>query len=201
MDSFYYISLLVVGVITTLIRFVPEKKFKKAYKNLSFLLIVICLIFQFWYGLQEKRKADYKDRLNEFTQDELSRKQTKISENIEELKEKEKKGLLKDTDYSRYIAYHLENINLTLQRNEWKNMREWVTTYYDEVNKIPSYFLLDDWKDSEKFIHESFIDEINGNFNSRNMYNGGVRLKVLETFNKERDRLLASKEKEFNKTK
>ena len=201
MDSFYYISLLVVGVITTLIRFVPEKKFKKAYKNLSFLLIVICLIFQFWYGLQEKRKADYKDRRNEFTQDELSRKQTKISENIEELKEKEKKGLLTDTDYSRYIAYHLENINLTLQRNEWKNMREWVTTYYDEVNKIPSYFLLDDWKESEKFIHESFIDEINGNFNSRNMYNGGVRLKVLETFNKERDRLLASKEKEFNKTK
>lgn len=199
MDSFYYISLLVVGVVTMLIRFVPETKFKTVYKNLSFILIVICLIFQFCYGLREKRKADYKDRRNEFTQDELSRKQTEISENIEELKEKEKKGLLTDTEYSRYIAYHLENINLTLRRNGWKNVREWVMTYYDEVNKIPSYFSLNDWKESEKFIYESFIDEINGNFNSRNMYNG--RLKVLETFNKERDRLLASKEKEFNKTK
>lgn len=201
MDIYYYISLAAVGIITALVSFIPEKKFKKRYKKLSFIAILICLAFQSWYGFQEKRKADYKESRNEFTQEQLSRKQAEISDNIEDLKKKDKKGLLTDAEYGRYIAYHLENINLTLERAGWKNMREWVAAYYEETNKIPSYFTPEEWKESEKFVYDSFIEEINGNFSSRNMYDSGIRLKVLEIFNKERNRLLSAKERELNKAK
>lgn len=201
MDIFYYISLFIVGIVTALVSFVPEKKFKRNYKKLSFIIILICLGFQSWYGLQEKKKSDNKNFRDELTQEQLSRKQTDISKNIEELKEKDKKGILTDAEYGRYIAYHLENINLTLERSKWNNMREWVTTYYDEVGKIPSYFTPEEWKEAEKFIYNAFIEEINGNFSSRNIYDSGIRLKVLDMFAKEHNRLLTAKDREFNKTK
>jgi hypothetical protein len=95
----------------------------------------------------------------------------------------------------------LENIDLSIKRFGWKNMREWVTAYYDEVGKIPAYFTSEEWHAGEKFIYDSFVDEINGNFSSRNMYDSGIRLKVLESFKKERDRLLSAKDREFNKVK
>lgn len=201
MDILYYISLALVGIITFAVSFVPEKKFKKSYKKLTFWLVVIFLFFQGWYGYQEKKKNDYKDSRNQFTQDQLSVRQNEISENIKDLKEKDKKGLLTDAEYGRYIAYYLENIDLSIKRFGWKNMREWVTAYYDEVGKIPAYFTLEEWRAGEKFIYDSFVDEINGNFSSRNMYDSGIRLKVLESFKKERERLLSAKEREFNKVK
>ena len=201
MDIFYYISLALVGIITFAVSFIPEKKFKKSYKKLSFWLVVIFLFFQGWYGYQEKKKTDYNDSRNQFTQDQIFTRQNEISENIKDLKEKDKKGLLTDAEYGRYIAYYLENIDLSIKRFGWKNMREWVTVYYDEVGKIPAYFTLEEWRSGEKFIYDSFVDEINGNFSSRNMYDSGIRLKVLESFKKERERLLSAKEREFNKAK
>jgi len=201
MTIIYYISLALVGIITFAVSFIPEKKFKKIYKKLTFWVVVVFLFFQGWYGYQEKKKNDYRDSHNQFTQDQLSARQNEISENIKDLKEKDKKGLLTDAEYGRYIAYYLENIDLSIKRFGWKNMREWVTAYYDEVGKIPAYFTSEEWHAGEKFIYDSFVDEINGNFSSRNMYDSGIRLKVLESFKKERDRLLSAKDREFNKVK
>ena len=201
MDILYYISLVAVGIISFAVSFIPEKKFKKSYKKLFFGLVVVFLFFQGWYGYQEKKKSDYRDSCNEFTQEQLSARQCEISENIKDLKEKDKKGLLTDAEYGRYIAYYLENIDLSIKRFGWRNMREWVTTYYDEVGKIPAYFTSEEWRASEKFIYDAFVDEINGNFSSRNIYDSGIRLEVLENFKKERERLLSAKEREFNKVK
>ena len=115
------------------------------------------------------------------------------------MKQKEQKGLFTEADYGRYIALHLENINLSLRRLNSKNMRERITTYYEEVNKIPVYFNSQEWKESEKFIYDSMLDEINGDFNSRNMFDSGLRTKALEIFNKERNRLIQAKERGLTK--
>lgn len=72
MDILYYISLVIVGVFTFAISFIPEKKFKKIYKRCLFGFIIIVLFFQGWYGYQEKKKNDYKDSHNQFTQEQLS---------------------------------------------------------------------------------------------------------------------------------
>lgn len=144
------------------------------------------------YQIIEKKERIY----SQYREEEARRR---IYEKIDELKEKERKGLLTDDDYSRYIALHLENINLTLQRLDRKNMREWVITYYEEVNKIPSYFSPQEWKDSEKFIYDSMIENIKNSFSARNIFDSPLRTEALEKFNKERDRLLKAREREYNK--
>ena len=156
-------------------------------------------MFQGWYFYKDKQEESYKDRRDAYYQSENLRKQDKISNDIDEMKQKEQKGLFTEADYGRYIALHLENINLSLRRLSSRNMRERVTAYYDETNKIPAYFNPQEWKEGEKFIYDSMIEEINGDFNSRNMFDSGLRTKALEIFNKERNRLIQAKEREFTK--
>lgn len=199
MDKIFFGSLTVVGIIGALLALIPEQKLKKGVKITLFIGILMCLVFQGYYGLSEKKKEDYRNFLEGLYQDAMLRKTNQLSEDFREFKEKEKKGTLTSDDYNRYIVHYLEMINLTLKRFDWKNTREWVTTYYDEVDKIPSYFTLQEWKESEKFIYNSMIKEINGNFASRNIYNSSIRQGVLKTFNTERKRLLDAKEREFNK--
>jgi len=117
-----------------------------------------------------------------------------ISQDIKELKDKEKKGLLTGDDYSLYIARYLESIDQTLKFRDGKNTREWITLYYDQVGKIPSYFSLDDWKEAEKLIYSSMVNEINGHFAARGTFDSGMRPKLIETFKTERDRVIKAKE-------
>ena len=199
MDKLFFISIAIVGIVSAVISFVPDQKLNIIAKIFLFILIVLCLLFQGWYGWREKKASDYKDFRDELYQDETLRSQTKISKDLEELKEKEKKGLLSGNDYSLYITRYLESIDRTLKYSGGKNRREWVTTYYTEVDKIPDYFTFEEWKDAEKLIYDSMVNEINGHFNMRGTYNSGMRPKLLEIFAKERDRLLKAKEREFNK--
>jgi len=199
MDKLFFISIAVVGIVSATISFLPEQKLNFGFKLFLFILIVPCLSFQVWYGWKEKKSADYKDFRDELYQDETSRGQTKISSDIKELKEKEKKGLLTDKDYSLYITRYLESIDRTLKYSGGKNRREWVTTYYTEVEKIPDYFNFGEWKDAEKLIYDSMVNGINGHFNMRGTYNSGMRPKLSEIFAIERERLLKAKEREFNK--
>jgi hypothetical protein len=199
MDKLFFVSIAVVGIISALLGFLPEQKLNGLMKGALFAIIVICLIFQGWYGWIEKRTTDYKDFKDAMYQDETLRGQTIISKDIKELKEKEKKGLLTDNDYSLYIARYLESIDHTLKYSHGKNTREWVTTYYEQVKKIPEYFTFEEWKESEKFIYDSMVNEINGHFAARGTFDSGMRPKLLERFKKERERLLQAKEREFNR--
>jgi len=96
------------------------------------LLRVIAAIILLIYRIIEKQEQRYLDFMASVERKDISKK-------IEELKEKDKKSLFTETDYFRYIVYQLEQVNLSLMRQEGKNMREWMTTYYKEVGKIPSY--------------------------------------------------------------
>lgn len=191
----YIISLITIGVVGGLGFF----KLKKTHKKGWFTILIVCLLFQGWYFYKDKQAEYYKNREDAYYQSENLRKQDKISNDINEMKQKEQKGLFTEADYGRYIALHLENINLSLRRLNSKNMRERITIYYEEVNKIPVYFNSQEWKESEKFIYDSMLDEINGDFSSRNMFDSGLRTKALEIFNKERNRLIQAKERELTK--
>ncbi len=198
MDKLFFTSLTIAGIISAVLALIPEQKLKKGIKTTLFIAILICLAFQGYYGLSEKKKEDYRNFLKGLNQNTILRKTNQLSEDFKEFKEKEEKGTLTSNDYDRYIVHYLEMINLTLKRFDWKNTREWVTTYYDEVDRIPSYFTFQEWKESEKFIYDSMVNEINGNFASRNI-SKHRRIERLETFKKERDKLVQAKEREFSK--
>ncbi len=194
MGIMFFITVAIVGVISAAISFVPSEKMGRGMKTLLFFVIVLCLLFQGWYGWQEKKSSDLKAFKDALYQNESLRGQVSISQDIKKLKEKEKKGLLSESDYSLYIARYLESIDQTLKFRDGKNTREWVTTYYDEVSKIPSYFSIEDWKEAEKLIYDSMVNEINGHFAARGTFNSGMRPKAVETFKTERERVIKAKE-------
>jgi hypothetical protein len=194
MDKIFFVTVGLVGVISAAISFVPSEKISWPLKIVLFIAIAICLLFQGWYGWQDKNLSNLKAFKDALYQNESLRGQVSISQDIKELKAKEKKGLLSESDHSLYIARYLESIDQTLKFRDGKNTREWVTTYYDEVNKIPQYLSLEDWKESEKLIYNSMVNELNGHFAARGAFDSGMRPKLLETFKIERERVIKAKE-------
>lgn len=193
MDKAFFITIAIVGITSTAISFIPSEKMHKSIKILLFILILLCLVFQSFYGWKEKTSADKKDFRDALYQDESLRRQFSISEDIKRLRDKENKGLLTDNEYSLYIARYLESIDNTLKFKDGRNIREWITLYYSEVDKIPSFYSLEDWKEAENLIYANMLNEINGQFASRGTFNSGMRPKLLEQFKAERERLLKEK--------
>ena len=201
MDAIFFISIGVVGIISVLVGFLPQEKLNKRLK-ISFLIITTaCLMFQGFYGLKEKRAADCKNYRDGLYQNDMLRGQGELSDDMKELKEKSKKGILTEAEYGLYISNYLESIDLSLKRLGWKHTRERIIDYYEEIAKIPDYFTFQEWGAAESFIYNSIMDEINNNFSARNMYDSGVRTRALESFKRERERLITAKERDFNKVK
>jgi len=194
MDIIFFITIGAVGIISAAISFIPSKKISKGIKTILFIAIILCLIFQSWYGWNDKKTSDIKAFKDAIYQDESLRGQVSISKDINDLKDKEKKGLLSGDDYSLYIARYLESIDHTLKYRDGKNTREWITSYYEEIGKIPSFFPLGDWKKAENLIYISMLDEINGQFAARGTFDSGMRPKLIETFKAERERAIKAKE-------
>ena len=196
MDKIFFIIVGVVGVISAINIFVPSEKMTRSIRITLFSVIALCLVFQSWYGWKEKKSSDRKAFKDALYQDESLQGQSSISKDLQELKAKEKKGLLSEAEYPLYIARYLESIDQTLKFRDKKNSREWITLYYDEVNKIPSYFSLADWKESEKLIYSSMVNEINGQFAATGRSDNGRRPKLLEMFKAEHERVIKAKELE-----
>ena len=65
MDIIFFILIGVVGIISALAGFLPQKKLSKGIKMLFFGVTIACLAYQGMYGLKEKRASDYKSYKNE----------------------------------------------------------------------------------------------------------------------------------------
>jgi len=87
----------------------------------------------------------------------------------------------------------LEQIEQHLVSLMGKTTREWITTYYDAIERIPDSFIPEQWKDTEKIIYDSLVEEVNGEFTARGVFQSGMRIKLLEILKKERDKLLETR--------
>lgn len=87
----------------------------------------------------------------------------------------------------------LEQIEQHLVRLMGKTTRQWITTYYDAIKRIPDSFIPEQWKDTEKIIYDSLVEEVNGEFTARGMYQSGMRTKLLDILKKEREKLLETR--------
>ena len=184
--AFGYITLY--GCITF---FLDKAKIPRIAKILMVIAAIGALYILAKYQFIEKQEQKYSDYM-------ASMERRDISKKLEEMKEKDSKGLLTDVDYDRYIALYLENINLTLKQLDHNNLREWIGIYFDNVDKIPIYYTYEEWKESEKFVYSSILNEIIGSFANRNI-RGGRRDKVIQDFKDARNRLLTAKDREFKK--
>lgn len=199
MDILYYLSISILGILSA-INNIFQQKFKGKFRVSIFIIILGCLFIAVYYGIEEKKAAADKTLNDEVYQDRSIRNQEDISRNVKELKEleeKKEKGLLTNDDYITYIVLHLESIDRTLKFKDNKNIRSWITAYYEEVEKTPSFYNFQEWTNRELMIYRSILGAINSDFSARGLYNSGMRTKVIETFKEERERLLNAKKREF----
>ena len=89
----------------------------------------------------------------------------------------------------------LERIEQGLTRMMGRSTREWMSAYYNATGGIPNCFTAEQWRESEKIIYDSLVQEVNGDFEARNMFHSGMRVKLLEVLKKEREKMLKAKGK------
>ena len=191
----YYFTLFVVALIVVLYTFFPDKAAK--YRIRLLVIIVICLLVQFFHSIAEERQEDWIQQQDAFFEGRAIQDRKAIQDDLDVMKAKEKKGFLSSDDYSLYIVRNLEAISLALKSASYKSTREWIVTYYDNVAAIPECFGVLDWKDAEKTIFNLIRGEVDGDFSARGLASGGARLKLQEILAAERERLLKAKEAEF----
>jgi len=112
----------------------------------------------------------------------------------------EKRENLKTTkDYLRYGMMQIDDINHNLRiisRNS-SIYHNFVLLYFEQVEKIPHFFSQNEWEDSESGIYNSMVNRLNGYFNLGGAFRSSVREKELEALQKEREKLLTAKRREF----
>ncbi len=192
MKIVYFISAFYLGILGILALFLELSKVNWFWKLTLCLFAVVAIVLTLAYQHIEKRIDEWQRQNSEMR---TERQAQDISQKLDALKEKEKKGLLEGSDYSLYIVRYLESLDHTLKFKDGKNTREWLTTYYEAVREIPDYFNPQEWRESEKLIYENMLQEIDGHFNIRGTFNSGMHKKLLEIFKNERDKLIQAKER------
>lgn len=195
MKIVYFIAAFYLGILGILALFLELNKLNWFWKLALGLFAIVAIVLTIAYRHIEKKIDDWQRQNSEMRAEHQAQV---INQKLDALKEKEKKGLLEDSDYSLYIVRYLESIDHTLKFKGGKNTREWVATYYKAIQDIPTNFNQQEWRDAEKLIYENMLEEIDGHFNIRGTFNSGMHKKLLEIFKNERDRLIKAKEREFN---
>jgi len=191
MKIIFYIAQIYLGILAVKSSIGCRNRFIKW----GLLVVAICFLsFNLYYNCLEKKSELISEQL---FQNRTEEKLNKVNEKMDELDKKEEKGPLDDIDYLRYISLNLEklNINMNMIRRTYK--RDFILDYFIDVAKIPDYFNLDEWKETETMIYRRTTDSINGDFNSRGMFDSGLYKKLMEDFKKEREKLIKAKEREF----
>ena len=167
----YAVCLILIGTINCLFGFkkLPSKRVKISF----FIIVVTCLSYQGIYTWIEKQESINAGEEIKNSQDEiiagqygLSGTMRRVEGAVDNLKESEEKDLLKN-DPLTYISLELTNIKNELSWMRRKSFRELVSTYYDEVNKIPVYFNSQEWVEAEKFIYAEIAKSIGSRARNR----------------------------------
>lgn len=194
----YSISLIIIGIIGMLVIF----EIKKRIKIVCFCVVLIGLIYQGIYVFWEKQenvKATKEDRdMQRRTLDNqygISTKLDNLGDEVEDIKDGEKQNLF-ERDPLVGIWTELESLNRTLKINERRSLGELAGIYYDEVNKIPTYFNYQEWQGAEKFIYAEIKKMI-----GTNAHNAEHNKKQKDSFDELRNRLLVAKERTVNENK
>jgi len=72
-----------------------------------------------------------------------------------------------------------------------------VSLYFEQVEKIPQFYDQNEWAQSESEIYHSLEKKIKNHYESRGLTKSGFPKEKLALIKKERDRLLTAKRREF----
>ena len=72
-----------------------------------------------------------------------------------------------------------------------------VSLYFEQVEKIPQFYDQNEWAQSESEIYHSLEKKIKNHYESRGLSTSGLPKEQLELLKKEREKLLTAKRREF----
>lgn len=196
MKIIYLIALLILSILG-ISETIANKKNKLRKRILLIIVISFATIYIFFYQETEKNNDERKQKENQIYSEIRAEQRTQeISKKIEESKEKEKEGLFTEKDYLNRIALELEKLNLNVKG--YKIIEEpYITTYFIAVEKIPQFYTLEEWRETEKDFFIKMIDGLKNNFSARGMYDSGLRERAEKDFAKEREKYIKAKERTF----
>ena len=170
-------------------------KFKIVTSIMLGISVAILIIKQ----ILDKKKEEQKQEEEYFDRQEIKSGVNSLNskQRIQEIEKREK---LKTTeDYLRYGMMQIDDINhnlkiISLNSSVYLNF---VSLYFEQVEKIPQFFDQKEWAQSESEIYHSLEKKIKNHYESRGLTESGFPKEQLELLKKERDRLLVAKRREF----
>ncbi|PIQ90211.1 MAG: hypothetical protein COV71_05835 [Candidatus Omnitrophica bacterium CG11_big_fil_rev_8_21_14_0_20_41_12] len=193
MKVIYYSSIFYLGAFAIVVAFPFFTRWHWLIKLAVALLAFVALILSIAYQHLEKKTEELDKRIAEMRDEQRTQV---ISKKLDDLKEKEKKGLFTDKDYLNRIALQLEELTINIESQSKLVRQQYLTAYFDEVAKIPAFYTWEEWKETEGILYSRILNGINGIFNLRGMFSSSERVALIDEFNKERDKYLKAKERQ-----
>lgn len=147
----------------------------------------------------DKKKEEQKQEEEYFDRQEIKSGVNSLSSQ-QRIEETEKRENLKTTkDYLRYGMMQIDDINhnlkiISLNSSVYLNF---VSLYFEQVEKIPQFYDQNEWAQSESEIYHSLEKKIKNHYESRGLSTSGLPKEQLELLKKEREKLLTAKRREF----
>ena len=195
----YHIATLYLSILSIIALFYNFVAWRLRLKVILAILAIVSCIYSISYQQTEKKKEEIKQE-NRYGQSEIAAnyRAQSLKEKIDESKEKEKSGLFQNSDYLNRICYYLEQLNLIIRNKGNMAQEQFLISYFNQVDKIPTFYTWEEWKETESVIFNHMLQELEGHFSSRGTYGGGAQKALCDEFIKERGRYLKAKEREFN---
>ncbi|MBL8012653.1 MAG: hypothetical protein JNN05_02280 [Candidatus Omnitrophica bacterium] len=190
----YYISSFYLGILATIALGVDLTKLHWFWKLTLGLLALIALVLSIAYQHIEKKIDERNKMMTEFRSEQRARE---ITQKIDELDAKEKKGLFSDKDYLSRISLELESLNITLKNQGNLIKEQYLTSYFNEIASIPSFYNWEEWSSTEGILFQRVLDHINGHFAARGTFHSGMREALITQFKQEREKLLKAKARQY----
>lgn len=171
-------------------------KYRLRIKIVLFLIIGGCLLFLFTHE-EQKKAIERKERQYEAMQAHRERKE--LDKQLKDVKDKLESGGGELADYLRYISLHFDKLNMEISSFRLLFRKDFILDYFTDVDKIPAYFNLEEWKEAEKRIYHRNVQRIKGDFSARNMFSRVDS--SLQELKEAREKLVQAKEREFSNKK
>jgi len=168
-------------------------------KIITSILLGISVLILIVKQILDKKKDEQLQEEESFDRQEMKSGINTLS-NQKRIEGIEKRENLKTTqDYLRYGMMQIDDINhnlkiISLNSSVYLNF---ISLYFEQVEKIPQFYDQNEWSLSESEIYHSLEKKIKNHYESRGLSESGFPKEQLELLKKEREKLLTAKKREF----
>ena len=188
-----YTPILLLSIILAGEMFVDYKKINKWLKLTLILLIILGNVFSIYQQEKERREDQ---AVQSWYAQANAQGLGSVSQAIEDLKPKDNPFKMEENETaSMFLDRNFLRLKDVLGTDNMVGKDQYLTIYFDEASKIPSFYTLEEWKETENILYTNMIGQIDGYFASRG---NPTMAKVAEKeFSQERQKCVNAKERWF----